>query len=183
MLQQRQNNFRENWRFQQPYLPHIRHLLQMNASSFIRVNVASAVEDMKQSTDMVLKIEGDGTVAVRIRRPNCVYRDLTLRSSLSNGAVTELVKIRDRGFADWYLYAWTNTHDMLTEWILVDLNCVRASGILSKPRKQIPNGDGTFFISVGIPELQQADALCAGIVKGIRYGSNLPSIDVKGGAK
>lgn len=90
---------------------------------------------------------------VRIRRHDCDYRDLTIRSISRNGGKTELQKLRE-GFGDWYIYCWTNEKQQINEWMLINLNCVRESGLLGIYREDIPNGDGTFFRVVSFTELR-----------------------------
>ena len=163
----RKEAFKINFNWQQQYMMQVESLLKRNAGAFLRISIASAEQDMKQSTDMVLEVGGAGTVAVRIRRPNCRFRDLTLRSFVPSGAKTELEKIRDDGFGDWYLYAWADIHDVLREWMLIDLNILRDSGLLYAARPETRNFDGTRFTSYSIPELRITGAIVAGHVNGI----------------
>lgn len=163
--------FERNWMWQQTYLGQVQHILQLNAAHLIRVELATSEQDIYQSTDMVLRINGNGTVAVRLRRPDCQYRDLTLRSRSKYGNTTELTKIRDQGWAEWYVYGWTDDRARIAEWILVDLNQLRQSGLLWTPRTERPNGDGTQFVAYRLPELIDAKALAAGIVNGKQYQS------------
>lgn len=121
------------------------------------LSIAPTEEDNKHATDLTITLDG-GFIAVRLRRPNCTRRDLTIRSSRSSGAKTELAKIKE-GFASRYFYGWTNTNHVINEWILVDLDKMRSSGLIFTPRKDIPNGDGTFFVCFALNELSQAGCL------------------------
>ena len=148
------------------FIPQVTRILQSNASKIISIEVAPPDADAERATDMTIKVVG-GNVAVRVRRDATRFRDLTIRSRRSSGRKTELEKIRE-GFADWYLYAWT-INGTISEWVLVDLGRVRESGLLDKPRKEIPNKDGTtFFVGIPIAELEQNSCIVSGCTK---YGN------------
>jgi len=138
------------------HLGQVEQILKDNMSSLVVVDTAPDAVDCKNATDMVIALTG-GDVAVRLRRWNCKYRDLTIRSHRDTGARTELSKIRD-GFCNWYLYGWLNKLGRITEWILVDLGKLRSSGLLEGQR-QISNHDGTYFIAISIPNLIQHDCI------------------------
>lgn len=54
----------------------------------------------------------------------------------------------------------------LAEWVLVDLDKLRETGLLDKQRKQFENRDGTTcFIAFGIKELEQAGSITAKLLK------------------
>jgi len=114
--------------------------------------------DRRNATDMVVRLSG-GDVAVRLRRADCDYRDLTIRSKRDSGYRTELSKIRD-GFGDWYLYGWLDGRNHISEWILVDLDELRTKQ-LWRGRREIPNGDGTWFIPIAADELKRCGCLVA----------------------
>ena len=124
----------------------------------IIIDEASIEDDKHHATDFVAHIKG-GDVAVRIRRPDCLFRDWTIRSKIIYGK-TELAKLQD-GFGDWYLYCWTNQKGNINEWMFIDLNLVRISGLLDKMALQfdIPNNDGTYFKSCSIAELIKNECL------------------------
>jgi hypothetical protein len=112
------------------------------------------VEDIAQ-----LRILDSGEIAVRIRRANVRWRDLTIRSRIGH-AKTEIHKIRE-GFGRYYLYCWTNESNIISDWILVDLNQLRESGLLEN-RKEITNKDGyTAFINIPAIELAANGCLLA----------------------
>jgi len=48
--------FAVNFSWQQQYMMQVESLLKRNAGAFLRISIASAEQDMKQSTDMVLEV-------------------------------------------------------------------------------------------------------------------------------
>jgi hypothetical protein len=137
----------------------VKEILRQNAMKIVKIEAATPDEDMKQSTDLKVNIKG-GDVAARVRRPYRTFRDLTIRA-YKNGNKTEIDKLRE-GYADWYLYAWENEFGTLSEWILVDINKMRSSGLLFEQRTVRMNGDGrTGFVTYSIEELVRCGALVA----------------------
>ncbi len=154
--------FKQNFAWQAGYYSQIQKIIRENAGAFVTVDVASPEADMKHATDFVVRVTG-GDVAVRVRRPKYKYRDLTIRS-YNGGYKTELDKIRD-GFARFYLYCWTCDSDEIAEWVLVDVDKLRASGLLDN-RKETPNADGrTKFIAIQLPELRAKDCVVAEVCR------------------
>lgn len=133
------------------YIPQLTEILKKNAMHLISVVPAPEESDLKYATDLVIVIKG-GDVATRVRSPGCRFRDFTIRTRTRYNIRTEIHKIRD-GFAKWYLYAWTDADEKIESWILVDLDMVRKYGLLDIKRDEIPNTDGTKFISISIGEL------------------------------
>ncbi len=121
------------------------------------IAIASEEKDNKYATDFEVKLVG-GTIAVRLRRSNCGYRDLTIRARRDSGTKTELAKIKE-GHAFRYFYGWTDDNNTISEWILVDLDKLRMTDLLD--RRLIPNGDGTHFIAISVNELQDTSCLIA----------------------
>ena len=152
-----QHSFEENWDFQLDYYTQVENILKRNAGHFVSVTIADEFKDKKQATDFVVIIDG-GEISVRIRRDNCKFRDLTIRS-VNKGMKTEIHKIME-GFSRYYLYCWTK-QKRITEWIFVDLDKFRESGLLESPRSDINNFDGTLFKAYSIQELHQNDCLIA----------------------
>jgi len=151
------NNFEANWQFAQERIEQVCDILRRNAMHIVKVEIATSEEDLKQSTDLKVKVVS-GDVAVRVRRGDCRFRDLTIRAK-KGYAETEVHKLR-RGYADWYLYAWTDRQGRISEWILVDVNKMRAAGLLDENRELIMNTDGdTGFYSYPLEELDAAGAL------------------------
>lgn len=136
--------YRQDRAWSDRYLGQIVEILRENAGALLSIQVAPESDDRKHATDLVVTVKG-GDVAVRVRRGNCKYRDLTLRAMRDSHVPTELQKIKD-GYARWYLYGWIK-HDELDEWMLIDLDKLRSSGLLEQQRI-ISNYDGTHFIAL-----------------------------------
>ena len=149
----------------------IRRILEGNAMHMIDIRIADDEADMKRATDLVVTV-AEGDIACRLRRSNCRYRDWTIRSKRANGAETELSKLR-KGFARWYLYGWEGPSGNIDEWMLIDLDKVRADGLLDKPRQDQLNKDGTtYFVSIGSTELVKGGYLTAYQIDGLPYVVN-----------
>ena len=142
--------FKDNWEFQEKYIDVIRNILKDNAMYIVDVEVSTPEEDMKEATDLKIKITA-GDVAVRIRRGICGFRDFTVRG-YCDGNRTEIDKLQD-GYGDWYLYAWeNNTRNGIDEWVLINLN--KARPLFYDKRKVKMNTDGrTGFLTYSINEL------------------------------
>ncbi len=153
------SSYQVNRAFSDYYLPQVVEILKRNAVHIVTISVAPEEQDKRQATDMVIEVTG-GRVAVRVRRAQYKFRDLTIRSHSFGGRKTELEKLRE-GYGDWYLYCWASDDGNIGEWILVDINKMRSSGILAAQRKQIPNGDGTFFVTISPKELCDGDCIVA----------------------
>ena len=152
------NIFDANWRFSESYMSEIKEILKSNAMHIVKIEVASEQDDKKHSTDLKIRVSS-GDVAVRIRRSYQQFRDLTIRAKNGNSK-TEIHKLRD-GYADWYLYLWTDSGG-ICDWILVDIQKMRDSGMLSEARPVKINNDGyTGFYAYSILELQRVGALVA----------------------
>ena len=107
-----------------------------------------------------------GDIAVRIRR-DTNFRDITIRA-FNNGHKTELDKIRE-GYCDWYLYIWTQ-NNRIVEWIFLDVNLIRASGLFNNDRKVTMNKDNcTGFIIYTIYELSNINGAIVAHYKGEDY--------------
>jgi hypothetical protein len=144
-----------NWQWANTHMEEVLKILKANAMHFIDIRVSTPQEDMQLATDMVITITG-GEIALRIRRPNVRFRDLTIRS-LCRGYRTEIDKIKE-GKARWYLYAWSNGSGGFEDWMLVDINQLRKSDLLTR-KQTILNGDGTGFIAISKEELNLSDCL------------------------
>jgi len=150
--------YKDDRQWADSYLPVVAAILKSNAMHLVNITVAPPEQDATEATDMVVTVTG-GTVAVRIRRDECRWRDLTLRSWRASGHTTELAKVK-AGFAKWYLYAWT-TQGRITEWVLVDMDVARAT-VLQREWPQRTNPDGrTKFIAISREELRRAGCLVA----------------------
>lgn len=152
------STFANDFDWQKKYYSQIARILKMNASKIVKVAIADEQADTKEATDFVVTLKG-GSIAVRIRKDvGSKYHDLTIRSKRRSGAETELQKIK-KGYVDFYLYIWTN-NESITDWWLVDVNCLHSSGLLDTPRREIWNRDGgSAFIAFVASELENAGAL------------------------
>lgn len=153
------SSYKSNRAFADSYLPEVIEILKRNAMHIVTIRVAPEEQDIQQATDMLIEVTG-GSVAVRVRRPYKNIRDLTIRSRIRYGGITELAKLR-AGYGDWYLYCWTGENEKIAEWILVDINKMRSSRILDEPRPEISNRDGTFFVAIPTSELCANDCIVA----------------------
>lgn len=145
-----------NWTWADNYLPQVEQILKGCAEHLITISVAPMDKDRKQATDMMIKTTG-GDIAVRLRRGDCDYRDLTIRALA--GGRTEIDKIKE-GYADFYLYGWT-TNGVVGEWMLVDLSVARDMDLLEN-RNLIRNTDGrTGFIAIPRKELRTNNCILA----------------------
>ena len=152
------SDVRQDWDWSDGYLGEIAKILRRNAHRILSIKVAGCNKDLKHATDMVIAVEG-GDVAVRVRRAEYrkKWRDLTIRSWRAGGIKTELHKIKE-GAGDWYLYAWSDGDKRLSDWMLVDLNKVRESGLLNRPERA--NKDGrTRFIAISDKELRRCGCM------------------------
>jgi len=155
------SDVRFDWDWADGHMKAIVDVLEANAMHLLSVSVATDEQDLKKATDLVVHITG-GDVAVRVRRHEYVrrFRDLTIRSWRSSGHETELGKIRG-GFGDWYLYAWSDGDGGLADWLLVNLQALRESGLLDS-KSTIRNRDGhTGFIAISDKELEISGCLVA----------------------
>jgi len=148
-----------NWDWADSYLPEVEQILRENINLLVSIKIAPMEDDTQRATDMIIDIEGEGQVAVRLRRLK--FRDFTIRSKA--GGRTEIDKIRD-GFARWYVYGWIE-NNMIDEWILVDLDQVRKENMLDN-RRTINNKDGiTGFISISLKELREKNCILSEKIK------------------
>lgn len=138
--------------------PQVMAILRPLIPHCVVLSVADVELDNKQATDFTIQLIG-GSIAVRLRRPRYTYRDLTIRAYRENGVKTELAKIKE-GYAFRYFYGWTDENGAIAEWMLIDMDRLRATNLLD--RQAIPNKDGTTsFIAISARELQQAGCLIA----------------------
>lgn len=149
------------------FAPYIENVLAQNAGLIHAAGIqvfsmkkARAEDDMKNGFDFVFTM-GNFTVPVRIRKPDCRYRDFTVRSKTRFVVETEYHKLK-AGAGDVYFYGWTqwmNGIESINQWWLINLNAFRKSGLLDTERREVSNGDGTCFISFKFHELQQAECI------------------------
>jgi hypothetical protein len=124
------------------------------AGRIISVKEASGYQDEKESTDYIIEIK-TGTIACRVRAPRFwrAFGDITLRSHRPRGTETELAKIR-KGFARWYLYIWAERTKTPEAWVWLDLDRVRASGLIDVDSRATWNYDmSSAFVSLDLFDL------------------------------
>lgn len=142
------------------FIPAAAAVIRKVAPLVVSIEVATDYADQHEATDLVLRVDG-GDWCFRVRKPDCRWRDLTIRASRPSGAKTEWAKIGE-GFGDFYLYAWTTPESWpagrFAEWIVVDLAKFRSHPIrlLGKPGT---NPDGVRWL--GWP---RADLAAAGLL-------------------
>lgn len=157
------DDVKRDWRWSDGFLPQVRRILGNYALYLVDLQIASHQQDVSQATDMLIIVRGQKSVAVRLRRANYGYRDLTVRAYRSSGAETELSKIL-AGHGDFYLYGWTSGRE-IAEYMLIDLQQVRLTNLLSN-RKIIMNHEHqTGFIAVPFTELLGNGCVVGHLVK------------------
>lgn len=155
----------QDWQWSDGFLPEVRRILLANALNLFNIEVATEGQDLKQATDMILRVHGEKTIAVRLRRPHYNFRDLTIRAWRDGDVETELHKIR-AGFGDFYLYGWTQDRK-IAEWMLVDLDHVRNWGLLEKRPIKYNHDGRTGFIYIPISDLRTFECLISEYVKAV----------------
>jgi hypothetical protein len=136
-----------DWTWANGYLGEVERVLKGLAHQIITISVATEKEDTKYATDYRIIVEA-GSVACRVRRPGCHYRDLTIRHSRPSGVDTEEQKIL-AGHCKWYLYAWALDNKRFAEWIFVDLDQIRESNVIcDAPIRRTPQGQQFRTISI-----------------------------------
>lgn len=151
------------------FAPFIENVLAHNAGvihdagiKVFAMQKASEKDDMENGFDFVFTM-GNFTIPVRIRKPDCYYRDFTIRSRSRHNWPTEIHKLK-AGAGDVYFYGWTNNDngsEVITEWVLINLHKVRGCGLLDIERKQIDNADGTKFVNIRLHELDKNGCIIA----------------------
>ena len=112
---------------------------------------ASAEEDQKRNTDLVVLNMQSVRIACRVRKADYAERygnEFTIRVSRPSGQQTELSKII-QGFGNYMMYAWAD-EQKLVKWTLADLSVFRlwrseyaAKNKGEEPGKLMKNGDGS----------------------------------------
>lgn len=158
-------DYKQDREWADTYEDQVLRILTQLMPHLVMLYVASDEKDKKEATDFEVKMKG-GSIAVRLRdMKECRWRDLTIRSrrigkvQTGKDVKTELAKIKE-GYGFRYFYGWVDENGIIAEWILVDLDKVRSSGLLDKQRQEIPNTDRTtWFIAIKIWELRNAGCL------------------------
>jgi hypothetical protein len=148
-------SYRTDRQWADAYAEQVKAILTAQAARFVRFEFAPDEADRNRATDFVVRVEG-GDVAVRVRSTRRDFRDVTIRTRRANGVRTELDKLR-AGFARWYLCCWSDQAGLIGDWVLLDMDLVRARGLLDRHRRE-HTGDGgrTFFVGIPVDELRRA---------------------------
>jgi len=120
-------------------------------------------EDDKQNGFDFIFTMGNFTIPVRIRKPDCRYKDFTIRARSRWNQRTEIHKLED-GAGDVYFYAWTKYvegFEKICSYWLIDLKKVRESNLLKVERRIIYNGDSTGFVNITKRELDIFNCIIA----------------------
>ena len=148
------------------FAPEIKNILNKNIQNIMNHSFglfefekSSVEEDTKEGFDFLLK-GGDIKIPVRIRKPDCKFRDFTIRWESRFNRKTEIDKLNE-GAGDVYFYAWTKSEDKISDWVLINLHELRESTNLSRENETLisrvkRNGDGTCFSFLKISELKKA---------------------------
>ena len=96
-------------------------------------------------------------IAIRILREK-KYDTFTIRSYRSSGSKTELQKLKE-GYSRWYFFGWCK-NNVLDDWIIIDVDFLRESGLLDGFETIMNKDNTTGFIAIPIKDL----AFCQCIV-------------------
>lgn len=143
------------WNLSIKMMPYIRREIGAIPSGvFYDIDTAPIERDMKEATDLVLKLSG-GDIAVRVRGHKYLYPhpynteplsfDWSVRFKARYGHRTEIDKLRE-GFAKWYFFAMANEDETdIFDYALLDLDKIRSEGILDQADRWMvhPNYDGS----------------------------------------
>ena len=127
------------------FLPDQQRLIKQRGIEHATIRQATLDEDMRKGFDNVFEIDSFRFWPVRVRRPDCKYRDFTIRTNTPNALVDEYDKIMG-GYGDAYLYGWTTPDSerrgRLQEWIIVDLHKFRADRIWVEQNRRLGHNHG-----------------------------------------
>lgn len=149
-----------NRQFADSWSEALSNIILKHVDKIVSIKPAGATIDKTQATDFTVSTKNGNTIAARIRRDVAKrFRDFTIRAKCA-GEVTELDKLQ-RGFVDYYLYAWTD-RGTIDDWILVNVQRAVDAGVFAKERHLTVNKDGTTgFVAVPLSELRDASAVIA----------------------
>jgi len=120
---------KENIEWQRRFVPEMKRIWREVLKEYgdVRIVEASFKADVYEATDMIAMAAGlDIRLACRVRSYHHYLQfpdDFTIRN---HGVVTELEKIVDQGFGDYYLYAFADKQERnLISWFVGDLRVFR----------------------------------------------------------
>lgn len=149
----------DRWSWSDSHLNEVEEILKDNARHLMKISIASPDDDRKRAKDLNIEVVGS-SIAVRVRNANTTkYRDLTIRSSCPKNLQSELQKIQ-AGYTDFYIYVWA-AYGKVKDWILIDMEAVRLSGLLDIAPERF-NNDGSSFIFITAKKLKEYGCIVAG---------------------
>jgi len=135
-----------------------------------RILTASKLEDTEQATDLrTFHDERARSVAMRVRGFGALHHrtviDWSVRFRTRHNQKTEIHKFLE-GWCARFMMGCSKTFETaegarycrsaeLLHWYLIDLEIVRMLGILHRPRKEWPNGDGTSGVYIPFREIEK----------------------------
>lgn len=155
------------------------HLLAQHGFKMFEIEKASLKQDTEQGFDFWFT--GAGLkIPVRVRTPDCKWRDFTIRWRAMFGGKTEIDKLSE-GAGDIYFYAWTSERDIICDWILINLRLLREKFDLSRNNTTLinrvrSNGDGTYHTQVQLNEL--SDSIIVGTPKMMKKANQMPRLPI-----
>lgn len=163
------NNFKRNFELSFRYYDKIKKIIRQNLNKLMKIEESDKYRDMKEATDMVLKMNS-GDIAVRVRRNdfNDPFNDVTIRTKSKSDQKTEIDKIQD-GYGKWYFYGWNKVKD----WLIYDIDKLRELLNNNKDFDKIKNNDGTKFISISLSKLKDYNALITASKDVMKYYKEL----------
>lgn len=143
---------KENWKWAEQFERYAKIITWRELSMrLMRIMESTAWRDLKEATDF--RLEGvDCNVACRIRRRQCIARDLTIRSRLSSGNPTEIDKLAN---VNYYFYGWQHPNrEIIGDWILIDVQALLKSEALKRAKEECNRyREGNFFKVLPIKQL------------------------------
>ena len=118
--------------------------------------------DTKKSTDVVAIASKKGErkelyIAARIRKPNCKYRELTIRKEYYGSSNTEVSKLHN---AHYYFVGFTNMDNEIKEYMIVNIKKLYQTNLIDKYKSETKGNkddDNKFF---GIPAIELINNNC-----------------------
>lgn len=137
----------------------VQEIIGRHLALLCNVRLATDEEDRTRATDLVVE-SSTGTVACRIRDMKRTFRDLTIRVRRRSGAKTEMAKLKE-GYARWFFLGWATPPDArIGDYVIIDMDRVRASGLLEVRREEhTADGGRTLFVAIKVSELRYHDCL------------------------
>lgn len=147
MDKDREDEFRKNFDWQKMFYPEIERVIRDDLIKYITgVKISTLIEDTQYGYDFSVETINKGTIAVRLRKESCIFREFTLRSKVPSGHLTEFDKIKNNN-VNFYLYGWVKGNK-INQYVFIDVKKLRDDGFFNLLHNHIPNNDGTSFHSI-----------------------------------